>query len=131
MEPTKASDVYHFRVVCPHAGEVYLLGAFNGWSTTATPMSRAGENVWQLSLELPDEPPNRDRRRPNSGATESDPAGRFSYFVIDKRRGTGRAPFGGTYLLPGTWAAVVETPAVEADRYRDATADVMPPPLSN
>ena len=92
------------------ARQVQLCGEFNGWSTTATPMSRAGENVWQLSLELPDEPPNRDRRRPNSGATESDPAGRFSYFVIDKRWNTGAAPLGNTYLLPGALASVVRRP---------------------
>jgi hypothetical protein len=123
----RGRTVYQFCVVCPGAEQVYLMGNFNGWSTSATPMRNTEEHVWQLSIELPD------------GASEAAAAAaaaaaatpRFSYFVIDKRRGTGRAPFGGTYLLPGTWAAVVETPAVEADRYRDATADVMPPPLSN
>jgi hypothetical protein len=100
--------VYSFRVVCPYAEEVYLLGAFNRWSTTATPMARVGEDVWQLNLELPDEPSDRRHRR-GAAPRPSDaaPAERFSYFVIDKRRNTGAAPLGNTYLLPGTLASVV------------------------
>src|SRR2546423_14721922 len=83
-------EVYNFVVVCHAAREVFLLGDFNGWCTGATGMEATEDHIWQLSLQLP--------------------AGdhRFSYFVIDERRGTGQvAPFGNTYFLPGTWGAVV------------------------
>lgn len=96
-EPSVDGDFYHFCVVCPNAQEVYVVGEFNGWSTTATPMRRTEENVWQLSLRLSGAAPRRERR--------------FSYFVIDRHLISGRAPFGSTYLLPGIWAAVVRTAA--------------------
>ena len=86
-------ETYHFVVVCPEAAAVFLLGEFNDWSTTATPMSMTEADVWQIDVELP------------AGQT------RFSYFVIDQRWCTGRAPFGNTYLLPGTWANVFRTAA--------------------
>jgi hypothetical protein len=114
MNRTPADNVYHFSVVCPNADEVYLLGAFNRWSTTATPMSRAGGNVWQLSLELPDELPERHNRtgrtEGRTGAANPFAAGRFGYFVIDKRWKTGSAPLGNTYLLPDARASVVRRP---------------------
>ena len=81
----------HFCVVCPDAQEVFLLGAFNDWSTTATPMQCTEEHVWQLSVRFA------------TGMSD----GPFAYFVIDKNYRTGRAPFGPTYLLPGSWATVV------------------------
>ncbi len=34
------------------ADSVYLVGDFNGWSTSATPMRR-GEQYWEASLTLP------------------------------------------------------------------------------
>src|SRR5215213_7300100 len=101
MNDSREANVYHFSVVCPDAEQIYLLGAFNDWSTTATPMSRAGRGVWQLSLELPDEPPANERRPRPAGVAYGRPdAGRFSYFVIDKRWKTRSAPLGITYLLP-------------------------------
>jgi 1,4-alpha-glucan branching enzyme len=100
--------VYQFCVICPGADQVCLMGDFNAWSTTATPMRNTEEHVWQLAIELPDE-----GLRGGSGIGGSAAPTRFSYFVIDKRRGTGAAPFGGTYLLPGSWAAVARMPAEE------------------
>jgi len=84
-------EVYHFCVVCPTAQQVCLLGEFNNWSTNATPMTQTEEHVWQLSVQFP--------KRFVDGP--------FAYFVIDKEFRTGRAAFGSTYLLPGSWAAVV------------------------
>src|SRR5215208_8448125 len=52
MKQAVEGELYHFCVVCPDAQQVYLVGAFNGWSTTATPMVRTEESVWQLSLKL-------------------------------------------------------------------------------
>jgi 1,4-alpha-glucan branching enzyme len=89
---------FHFCVICPTAQQVYLLGPFNHWSTTATPMVRTEESVWQLSIRL---------------GEEQQPQGEhpFSYFVIDRGWMTGRAPFGNTYMLPGSWATVLREPA--------------------
>lgn len=88
-----APTVYHFSLACPTAQQVFLMGPFNRWSTTATPMVKSGDGVWQLTLEL-----DRDGR----------PAARqFSYFVVDREWMTGRAAFGNTYLLPGSRATVV------------------------
>jgi len=98
-ELTASNERYEFRVVCPDAQEVYLLGDFNGWSTTATPMVRTREHVWQVSLELPSDQPATGRGAWAQGA-------RFGYFVIDKQWMTGSAALGNTYLLPGTWADV-------------------------
>lgn len=70
------------------------MGHFNRWSTTATPMVKTEQNVWRLSLQLCDESPPAEKQP-------------FSYFVIDRAWMTGRAAFGNTYLLPGSWAAVV------------------------
>lgn len=82
-------ETYNFIVVCAHAQQVSLMGDFNNWSTTATPMETTEANVWQLAVQLP------------VGDHQ------FSYFVIDQHFGTGRARFGSTYLLPGTWARVI------------------------
>ena len=94
---TFGDDIFNFVVVAREAQQVFVLGDFNNWSTSATPMRETEQHVWQLSLRLPNEP------------TTEAPEHRFSYFVIDQRSGTGRAPFGSMYLLPGTWAAVVRT----------------------
>jgi 1,4-alpha-glucan branching enzyme len=36
----------------PFAQAVYLLGEFNRWSTTATPMFYVGRGVWEASLTV-------------------------------------------------------------------------------
>ena len=71
-------------------------------------MSRVDGNTWQLSLELPDDPPKTNNNRPVARGRNT---GRgFSYFVIDKRWNTGSAPLGNTYLLPGDGAEIVRRP---------------------
>jgi 1,4-alpha-glucan branching enzyme len=87
-----ALEVYNFVVVCnDDARDVFLLGDFNHWSTSATRMELTEQHIWQLSLHLP-----RGEHR-------------FSYFVVDHRSPAGGhvAPFGNTFPLPGTWGAVV------------------------
>ena len=108
-------ETYHFVVVCPNAEAVFLLGDFNGWSTSATPMRNTERDVWQIDIEMP--------------AAER----RFSYFVIDSRYRTGRAPFGSTFLLPGTWAKVVRSAApLSGPRgQRDAKESLPAQPLPN
>ena len=34
----------------PNADAVYLMGAFNNWSTSRTPMYRVGEDLWEATL---------------------------------------------------------------------------------
>lgn len=98
------SEVYHFCVVCPDAEHVFLLGAFNNWSTSATPMRQTEEHVWQLSVKFPE----------GAGVGRDGGEASFAYFVIDKNFHTGRAAFGPTFLLPGSWATVVRTPSTSA-----------------
>jgi 1,4-alpha-glucan branching enzyme len=93
-ESNLPNETLHFCVVCSHAEQVYLLGAFNNWSTTATPMKKTEDHVWQVSMRFGDAPAPRED---------------FAYFVVDREYRTGRAPFGPTFLLPGTWATVVRT----------------------
>ena len=91
------AETHQFLVICPNAGQVFLLGDFNNWSTTATPMCETEKHTWELSVEMP----RGDHR--------------FGYFVIDREFGTGRASFGSTYLLPGTWAVAVKRRSVDTD----------------
>lgn len=55
-----------FRLQYERAQQVFLIGTFNNWSTTATPMERAGEDVWEAAVALP--PGNHE----------------YCYFVIDQ-----------------------------------------------
>lgn len=41
-----------FRVVCPNAHRVYLVGDFNNWSRTAVAMDPVGRGVWVTALKL-------------------------------------------------------------------------------
>ncbi len=93
--PVHPGDTFHFCVVCPNAQQIFLLGDFNNWSTTATPMQNTEEHVWQISMRVAD---------------HAAPTGRkgFAYFVVGKDYGTGRAPFGPTFCMPGTWATVLK-----------------------
>jgi len=43
---------HQLQVRYPQAAEAFLVGAFNGWSTTANPMRREGDH-WVASLEKP------------------------------------------------------------------------------
>lgn len=89
-------QTFRFVMTCSHAKAVFVVGDFNDWRTTATPMRYTHENIWEADIDLP--------------ANEH----RFSYFVIDDRWQAGHAPFGGTFLLPGSWAAVTRASCVPA-----------------
>lgn len=42
----------NFYCEAPHAREVFLVGDFNDWRPTATPMHRTPDGRWRVSLEL-------------------------------------------------------------------------------
>lgn len=42
------------RVRLPAAEAVYLMGPFNNWSTTGTPMARSGDGWWEATVPLVD-----------------------------------------------------------------------------
>ena len=44
-----ATDV-EFRVWAPHAEKVYVTGAFNGWSKTATPLAGEENGYWSTAV---------------------------------------------------------------------------------
>jgi hypothetical protein len=51
--PAKAQNV-HFILVDDSAEQVFLVGDFNGWSKTATPLARtANGSAWTVSVPLP------------------------------------------------------------------------------
>lgn len=63
---TRNGDNYTFRTRCDRADSVFLLGDFNNWSTTATPMrSPDAGRTWQADVRL----------RPGTY--------RFAYFVVN------------------------------------------------
>ena len=75
-----------FRLRYPEAQQVFLVGEFNNWSTTALPMSRAsgaadGSERWEAVVQLE---PGRYR---------------YCYFVIDETPSNDRAS--GLTFVPG------------------------------
>jgi 1,4-alpha-glucan branching enzyme len=50
---TRVGGKWTFRITCPQARRVYLVGDFNGWSTTAIAMDPLGRGIWQVSISLP------------------------------------------------------------------------------
>ncbi|UCF07038.1 MAG: glycogen-binding domain-containing protein [bacterium] len=48
----KTDEGIKFTYYDPDAGQVHLAGTMNGWSTTATPLSRDEEGYWTVVLEL-------------------------------------------------------------------------------
>ena len=64
---TDAEGLVPFVLKAPHAARVAIVGDFNDWDPTATPMHRAGDNAWWVVVRLP--------------------AGRYHYaFVVDGTR---------------------------------------------
>jgi hypothetical protein len=64
---TDAEGLVPFVLKAPHAARVTIVGDFNDWDPTATPMHRAGDNAWWAVVRLP--------------------AGRYHYaFVVDGTR---------------------------------------------
>jgi 1,4-alpha-glucan branching enzyme len=81
-------SVYHFCVVCPRATNVFLMGEFNDWSPTATPMIQHAPGIWRLSLLMPDGMPARN----------------FDYLVLSHGT-TARSTFSKS-ALSGCWGTV-------------------------
>lgn len=52
---TRNGKQWTVRLNRPEAREVFLMGEFNDWSTTATPMQQVEEGVWQVTLRLASE----------------------------------------------------------------------------
>jgi hypothetical protein len=53
QQPPVSDTVVKFVVVAPQASKVMLVGDFNGWSDTKTPMARvANSDVWSVTLPL-------------------------------------------------------------------------------
>jgi hypothetical protein len=51
--PTVGRELVHFAIVAPTASSVTLVGDFNGWNTTTTPMTKgAVEGLWMVTLPL-------------------------------------------------------------------------------
>jgi 1,4-alpha-glucan branching enzyme len=73
----------------PGAGEVYLVGSFNGWDPRATPLNRNSLGDWSIELELPTgEYPYRFfvdgewRDDPTAQQTAQNPFGGFDAIMI-------------------------------------------------
>jgi hypothetical protein len=51
--PVSSVDtVVKFVYSAPQADKVYLVGDFNGWDTTKTPLARAGNGSWTVTIPL-------------------------------------------------------------------------------
>jgi hypothetical protein len=51
--PVSSTDtVVKFVYLAPQADKVYLVGDFNGWDTTKTPLSRADNGSWSVTIPL-------------------------------------------------------------------------------
>ncbi len=48
----KAEMTHIVQVSFPSAQEVYLMGEFNNWSTTATPLVLLGNGIWEAKLSV-------------------------------------------------------------------------------
>lgn len=86
-----------FRVVCPDAHRVYLVGDFNNWSRTAVAMDPVGRGVWVTALAL------------------SPGEYRFRYFA-DGRWLNDYAAFGLAPNDMGDWDSVLWVPDPAEDR---------------
>jgi hypothetical protein len=50
--PGAGPRLVNFAIVAPGAARVALVGEFNDWDPTATPMTRVGGNEWRVALPL-------------------------------------------------------------------------------
>jgi len=91
---TRVGNVCTFSTIYPDAEQVFLIGEFNDWSTTAHAMERCDRETWRASVRLP------------AGSY------RFAYFVVHGRRASGEwpAPEGFTALRADPRAARVDVP---------------------
>jgi 1,4-alpha-glucan branching enzyme len=96
---TCKGDVCVFSTVCKGAAQVFLVGDFNNWSTTAQAMEPGDGGLWQTQLKL----------RPGTY--------RFAYFVINSRRWGRHDPdLGLTSLRPDARASTITIGTPQAPR---------------
>lgn len=48
-----ALRLVRFDLLAPNVREIFLVGSFNDWNSTATPMTRSSEVRWAKELSLP------------------------------------------------------------------------------
>ena len=92
----RSGGQWTFRLTCPGAQRVYLVGDFNDWSTTALEMDQIAPAVWEASLQIP----------PGTY--------RFRYFVADGRWITDYAAFGVARNQTGGWDSILYVPQADA-----------------
>lgn len=80
MVTTSQTDVL-FQTTCSDANEIFLVGDFNGWSLTDTPMKKAADGTWRVRQSL-----GKGRYR-------------FRYYVVGDHRQRGQVPWGGRRWL--------------------------------
>jgi len=102
---TRGTEVV-FRFFRPQANRVFLVGDFNGWNRTATPMSRGEGGEWTCRLELPE------------GTYQFKYLADGEWFLDYAAFGIERGAFGWNSVL------VIDAPASHA-RYRAPTAAVV------
>lgn len=52
VSPSTTDTVVRFVYLAPRADKVYLVGDFNGWDTTKTPLARASDGSWTVTVPL-------------------------------------------------------------------------------
>lgn len=52
VSPSSTDTVVKFVYLAPQADKVYLVGDFNGWDTTRTPLARGDNGSWTVTLPL-------------------------------------------------------------------------------
>lgn len=86
-----------FRVHCPNAQQVYLVGDFNRWAVPGVPMKQVETGVWEVTAQIP------------AGAQ------RFGYYVINWRWNLERSARGrerrGYEVTSGPWIGQSVAPA--------------------
>lgn len=86
---------YTFFVRVPNAQQVNVIGEFNNWQSTAHALERIGDDLWQLTLELP--------------------AGRYRYAFFVINNDWEKAASGRTRIVgQGSWAHVTSESWINA-----------------
>jgi 1,4-alpha-glucan branching enzyme len=52
VSPSTTDTVVRFVYLAPQADKVFLVGDFNGWDTTKTPLARSGDGSWTVTIPL-------------------------------------------------------------------------------
>lgn len=51
-KPKTVTKAVKFQLPSPEAKSVYLVGSFNDWDTTATPMKKDNSGIWKRDVKL-------------------------------------------------------------------------------